>query len=83
MNPTVELPAVVVEAAAPEKQYIGEAMMEPDGTIVMRLRYTQEGLIGDAYPRYKPGTPDYDRVRAHLPDLRVGHPVPVYNDWSD
>ena len=83
MSPAVEPPIIVLEAIAPEKQQIGSARMEPDGIITMMLRYTRGGFIGDAYPRFKPGTPDYDRVRAHLPDLRVGHPVPVYNDWPD
>ena len=83
MSPAVDPPAAVVEAAAPEKQQIGSARMEPDGTIIMMLRFVKGEGVGDAYPRFKPGTPDYDRVRAHLPDLRVGHPVPVYNDWPD
>jgi hypothetical protein len=54
--------------------------MENDGTIVMPLRMTQGQAVGDLENRYVPGTPDYQAVRAHLPDLMPGKSVPVYND---
>lgn len=58
-------------AEAP-KQQIGSASMENDGTIVMPLRMTQGQAVGDLENRYVPGTPDYQAVRAHLPDLMPG-----------
>jgi hypothetical protein len=56
--------------------------MENDGTIVMGLRMTQGQAVGDLEKRYVPGTPDYQAVRGHLPDLAPGKSVPLYNDWN-
>ena len=79
MSPVMEPPVIMAEAP---KQQIGSATMEKDGTIVMLLRMTHGTAVGDAMWRYVPGTPDYQAVRAHLPDLAPGKSVPVYNDWN-
>jgi hypothetical protein len=79
MSPALEPPVIMAEAP---KQQIGSATMKNDGTIVMRLRMTQGAAVGDEEKRYVPGNPDYQAVRAHLPDLTLGKSVPVYNDWN-
>lgn len=79
MIPAVQPPVVMADA---QKQQIGVATMENDGTIVMRLRMAQGSAVGEAQKRYAPGTPDYQEVRAHLSDLAPGKWVPVYNDWQ-
>jgi len=82
MDPAHQVPLIVVETSVPAKQQIGSAMIEQDGTIVLRIRMVAESSIGDAEMRYRPGSPDYDRVRRHLPSLRFGTSVPVYDDWK-
>jgi len=81
MIPIAQPPAVIVEMAAETKRQIGDATMEQDGTIFMRLRFEQGSTVGDAAYSYTPGTSDYEYVRAHLPNLKPGQNVPVYNDW--
>ena len=63
------------QASAPAS--IGEATMEPDGTIVLRLRATGPDAIGEAVSRYAPDNPRYKAVRDHLPNLKPGDRVPV------
>jgi hypothetical protein len=82
MSPAIQVPIVVAETAAPEIQQIGDARMMQDGTIILRVRMVQGGNVGDGEYRYAPGSPDYKRVRAHLPNLKPGGNVPIYNDWE-
>jgi len=62
---------------------IGDALMLPDGVIVLRIRFPEGEGYGEEELRYAPGTAEYARVRAHLPGLAIGHSVPLYNDWPE
>jgi hypothetical protein len=81
MIPISQPPVAMVEMAASERHQIGDATMEPDGTIMLRVRMVHGQTVGDWAHRYAPGTSDYEYVRAHLPDLKPGQNVPIYNDW--
>ena len=81
MIPISQPPVVMVEMAAPERRQIGDATMEPDGTIILRVRLEHGSTVGDWTRRYTPGTSDYKYVRVHLPHLKPGQNVPIYNDW--
>jgi len=82
MSPIQEPPLIVMKMALSERQQIGSARMEQDGTIVLRVRMIEASSVGDAETRYVPGTSDYERVRKHLPFLTPGRSIPVYNDWK-
>lgn len=64
-----------------EQPSIGEATMEPDGTIVMRLRAEGPNALGDALVRYAPDNPKYRSILDHLGGLKPGEhkPVPPFN----
>ncbi len=62
---------------APAPASIGEATMEPDGTIILRLRATGPDAVGEAVSRYTPDNPHYKAIRDHLPNLKPGDRVPV------
>ena len=81
MIPISQPPVIMVELAAAEKRQIGDARMEPDGTIILRIRFEQGSTVGDGEYRYISGTSGYEYVRAHLPHLKPGQNVPIYNDW--
>ncbi len=56
-----------------EKQSIGFARMEEDGTIVLELRAEGPGgITGDALLRYPPGHPEYNNILRHLGGLKKG-----------
>lgn len=56
---------------------IGEASMEPDGTIVLRLRAEAQGVIGEGMLRYPPGDKQYKSILEHLGGLHPGEHKPV------
>ncbi len=56
--------------------------MEQDGTIILRERLVDGGLVGEAMGRVKPGDPSYDKIRRHLSGLTAGYNVPIYNNWG-
>ena len=64
-------------AAAPEQPSIGQATMEPDGTIILRLRAVSPGAVGDAMLRYPPDHPQYKSILEHLGGLKPGDSKPV------
>jgi len=64
-------------AAVQEPASIGEATMEADGTIVLRLRATGPDALGEAFLRYSPNDPQYKSILDHLPGLKPGDQVPV------
>jgi hypothetical protein len=67
-----------VEAAAEQPQSIGQATMEPDGTIVLRLRAEGPGgMRGEGLFRYPPDHPQYRSVLDHLGGMRPGENKPV------
>ena len=56
-----------------EKDSIGSARMEKDGTIVLQLRAEgQDGLIGDSLLRYPPTHTEYNDILRHLGGLKTG-----------
>jgi hypothetical protein len=56
-----------------EKDSIGSAIMEEDGTIVLQLRAEgPNGSIGDALFRYPPTHPEYNNILHHLGGLKKG-----------
>ena len=55
---------------------IGEASMDADGTLRLRLR-AGDDAVGDAELVYRPGDVDYAEVLAHLGGLRPGERKPV------
>jgi hypothetical protein len=65
------------ESPAPETPSIGQATMEPDGTIVLRLRAVSPKAIGDALLRYPPDHPQYKSILDHLGGLQPGESKPV------
>jgi len=81
MIPISQPPVVMVELAGAKKRQIGDAWMEADGTIVLRVRMEKDGMLGEGETRYTPGTPGYEYVRVHLPFLKPGQNIPIYDDW--
>jgi hypothetical protein len=66
-----------------EKDSIGFARMEEDGTIVLQLRAESPGgQRGDALFRYPFGHPEYQNVLQHLGGLEKGQDKPV-PPWKD
>lgn len=82
MSPVLQSSITEIKATKSERQQIGSATMEQDGTIILRERLVDDGLVGESVGRIKPGTPNYDKVRRHLPELTAGHNVPIHNDWD-
>lgn len=64
-------------APADEAPSIGMATMEPDMTIVLRLRAVSPGAVGEGLLRYPPGHPQYEQIKAHLGGLQPGGSKPV------
>lgn len=62
---------------APQPASIGEATMEPDGTIVLQLRAVGPGVIGDGLLKYPPKHAQYESVKKHLGGLKPGEHKPV------
>jgi hypothetical protein len=66
------------DGAAHSEESIGEATMEPDGTIVLMLRAEGPGGVrGDAVLRYPPTHPEYQETLRHLGGLKPGDHKPV------
>jgi hypothetical protein len=65
-----------------ERETIGTATMTEDGTIVMDLRASSPGALGDARISYRPDNPHYQEVLRHLGGLKPGEvkPVPPFGD---
>lgn len=82
MTPFMQPPAIETISVKYNRKIIGDATMEEGGTIRIRVRMEDHGLVGESLTRHKPGDPDYAKVLAHLPDLKPGVFVPVYNDWN-
>lgn len=61
---------------------IGQAWLEPDGTLVLQLRAQTPGLLGDGCLRVSPREPRYQEYLAHLGGLVPGQVKPV-PPWPD
>ncbi len=58
------------------EETIGVATQAPDGTIVLQLRaMTEDGGIGDALIRYRPGDSHYGTVARHVGPIPRGGSV--------
>lgn len=56
---------------------IGTATMLEDGTLVLDLRATGEGMLGDARITYPPNDAHYAQVKQHLGAITAGQTVAV------
>ena len=65
-----------------ERETIGSAKLLEDGTIVLQLRIEEGSLIGDGLIEYKPGDPNYEEVKKHVGDLKVGEEK-LIPPWPD
>ena len=61
----------------PQEDNIGVATQEADGTIVLQLRASGAGAVGDGLLRYPPTHPNYAEVKAHVGPIPPGKSVPV------
>ena len=61
---------------------IGTATMSADGTITLRLRTGQRGVVGEGTISYKKGDKDYNDVLKHLGGLKPGETKPA-PPWPD
>ncbi|ASR43089.1 hypothetical protein BEN78_06535 [Xanthomonas citri pv. mangiferaeindicae] len=70
---------VMAPAAGTVAEAIGTAVMQEDGTLVLQLRAPLDGgtAHGETEIRYRPGTPEYAAVLAHLGGLTPGQSKPV------
>lgn len=82
MIPTMQPPAIEVKNPEETKKWIGSATMQEDRTIRVRIKMEYHGSVGEALTIYKPDDPNYARVLAHLPGLKPGVFVSVYDDWD-
>lgn len=71
-----DLKASAPANTAPEES-IGVATQEADGTIVLQLRASGGGAVGDGLMRYPPTHPNYAEVKAHVGPIPPGKSVPV------
>lgn len=64
-------------------QSIGEATMQADGTLVLRLRAeSADGAIGESLLTYLPTDDRYESILKHIGDLNPGESKPV-PPWDD
>ena len=64
-------------------EYIGEATMKPDRTIVLYLRAESAGgAVGLGMVTYAPDDPEYEDVLRHIGGLEPGQKKPV-RPWPD
>ena len=78
-------PAIAGEDPLPnDQEYIGDAWMREDGTIVLYLRAEDSatGAIGHSLQTYAATHPDYCDILTHLGGLRPGEKKGV-PPWSD
>jgi len=76
-KPITETPPMKKDTT-PLPKSIGDATMEPDGTIVLQLRAEGPGgLIGDGLIKYPPKHAQYESVKKHLGGLKPGEHKPV------
>ena len=65
-----------------ERVIIGDAVMEDDGTIVVRLRRTADGIHVSGTVSYRVDSPHYKEVLNHLGGMKPGETklVPAWDD---
>jgi hypothetical protein len=57
--------------------YIGEAWLEPNGTITMELNQTSDGVPVHAIFTYDTKHPEYEEILQHVGGLKLGEKKPV------
>jgi hypothetical protein len=65
-----------------EPVIIGDARMHDDGTIIVNLRRTTDGIYLSGSVRYPTSHPNYKEVLAHIGGMRPGE-VRLVPDWPD
>jgi hypothetical protein len=81
----MHLTAATLLAGAPTLEgapSIGVATMQQDGTIVLRLRAVERGVVGEARLIYPPGHSQYQMILHHVGGLTRGETKPV-PPWPD
>ena len=80
-------PGIEAHAGDPSTfhKVIGQAKMQPDGTITMQIRVEDpaSGAVGHAYPAYAPGTPKYQAVLDRLGPFKPGDTKSITDEWYD
>ena len=69
-------------AHAQERVIIGDAVMQDDGTIVVRLRRTADGIHVSGAMSYPVDSPHYKEILNHLGGMKPGETklVPAWDD---
>jgi len=72
------LPLLLLPATVRAQESIGTATLQPDGTLILRLRAQGHhgSALGDGVLRYPPGHPDHDMLIRHVGGLRPGETKP-------
>lgn len=66
-----------------EREFVGQARMEKDGTIILTLRAEDEsGASGNAQFRYPREHPNYTDILSHVGELEPGEEKLV-RPWPD
>lgn len=65
------------QAGTDNQESIGTAQIQPDGTIILRLRAVTGGTVGDGTLVYGPDSPDYQSILAHIGSIKPGETKPV------
>ena len=76
-TPPPTTPPPTTPPAAPAADSIGVATMQADGSIVMDLRATGPGMVGDARIVYGKDHKEYQNILTHLGGLKPGETKPV------
>src|SRR3978361_1302968 len=73
---------LAAEGQVKESVMIGDAQMLEDGTIVVNLRRTADGIHVSGVVRYLVNDPNYKKVRDHTGGRRRGEvkPVPAWDE---
>lgn len=58
-------------------EYIGDATMTEDGTIILNLRAEGDGIVGHGQFTYTPDQPEYKDVLDHIGGIKPGERKPV------
>ncbi|MDZ4832749.1 MAG: hypothetical protein SGJ27_02995 [Candidatus Melainabacteria bacterium] len=61
-----------------EEEYIGECIIEEDGTLILRMRAVgPRGMIGSGTMTYRTDHPNYAEVLQHIGPIKPGENKPV------
>jgi hypothetical protein len=79
---TVMSPIQAEDAPKPPPVMIGDATMQDDGTIVVNLRRTADGINVSGIVRYRVDDPHYKEVLEHIGGMKPGETklVPAWDE---